>query len=243
MHFSFLTLAALPLATQAIKFLDENNFVEREGMLRFPMKVAKGATSRHLKRQTEAGLANQQTGFFYTIELVMGTPGRAVNVNFDTGSSELWVNPNCAKSADPEYCKSFGLFGESSSFNDLKNNNTLRYGRGSASIEYGYDYVTVGSAKINQQVFGVAYDSDFHTTGIMGAGPSLNGWDSPYSYVLDNLLAQKFIKSRAFSLDLRHIGSDRGAVVFGGIDTKKFTGHLEKRPIIPAAQSPDGKTR
>jgi hypothetical protein len=32
-------------------------------------------------------------------------------------------------------------------------------------------------------------------------------------------------------------------VIFGGIDTKKYSGTLVKLPIIPAAQSPDGLTR
>lgn len=34
-----------------------------------------------------------------------------------------------------------------------------------------------------------------------------------------------------------------GSVVFGGIDTSKYTGNLEKLPIVPAADSPDGYTR
>lgn len=34
-----------------------------------------------------------------------------------------------------------------------------------------------------------------------------------------------------------------GSVIFGGIDVKKYSGNLVKRPIIPAAQSPDGYTR
>lgn len=34
-----------------------------------------------------------------------------------------------------------------------------------------------------------------------------------------------------------------GSVIFGGIDTRKFSGRLEKRPIIPGDDSPDGYTR
>jgi hypothetical protein len=34
-----------------------------------------------------------------------------------------------------------------------------------------------------------------------------------------------------------------GSVIFGGVDTKKYSGKLEKCPIIPAEQSPDGYTR
>ncbi|KAG8424616.1 hypothetical protein J3458_001389 [Metarhizium acridum] len=81
------------------------------------------------------------------------------------------------------------------------------------------------------------------SAGILGAAPQLKGWKSDYPLVLDNLAAQGFIKSRAFSLDIRSIASKRGSVVFGGIDTKKFSGHLEKRPIIPATESPDKLTR
>lgn len=77
----------------------------------------------------------------------------------------------------------------------------------------------------------------------MGVGPNLAGWSSPYPYVLDNMFTQKFINSRAFSLDLRHVSSDRGAAIFGGIDTKKFKGPLVKKDIIPASASPDGKVR
>ena len=92
-------------------------------------------------------------------------------------------------------------------------------------------------------MFGVATDSQFAVTGIMGAAPNLNGWDSPYPLVIDSLAQQGFTNSRAFSLDIRSIESKRGSVVFGGLDTKKFSGRLEKRPIIPAASSPDGWTR
>lgn len=97
--------------------------------------------------------------------------------------------------------------------------------------------------RINQQLFGVATDSEFASVGILGAGPDLSGWTSPYPFVIDNLAKQGLIQSRAFSLDIRGLGSDRGSVTYGGIDTKKFSGPLAKRPIIPAAQSPDGYTR
>ncbi|KAK8145292.1 hypothetical protein G3M48_004650 [Beauveria asiatica] len=243
MRSTLLSAALLPLAACALESVDENNFFEGPGVVRFPLAGNKEALDKHLRRQSEASLTNRQTGFFYTIDLEIGTPPQTVAVNFDTGSSELWVNPNCAKSSDEAYCKTFGAFGKSASFTSLNQNATLKYGRGHADVEYGYDYVTVGTSKINQQIFGVAHDSEFATTGLMGVGPNLRGWNSPYPYILDNLFTQKFINSRAFSLDLRQVTSARGAVVFGGIDTKKFKGPLIKRDIIPAGSAPDGKTR
>ncbi|OAQ85755.1 peptidase A1 [Purpureocillium lilacinum] len=243
---TLLSLAALPLATYGLLDLPmDNRMVQQPGLIRYPISVSKGAESKNrvVRRQNDVGLKAQKTGFFYTIEIQIGTPPQPVSVNFDTGSSELWVNPVCSKSTDPKFCESFGRFNGSQTYTDLHRNGSIRYGTGRADLEYGYDYIQIGSAKISQQMFGVAYDSDFAVTGILGAGPSLNGWDSAYPYVIDNLATQGFTNSRAFSLDIRSIESNRGSVVFGGIDTKKFSGHLEKRPIIPAAQSPDGQTR
>lgn len=63
------------------------------------------------------------------------------------------------------------------------------------------------------QIFGVAYDSEALPVGILGLGPSLFGWDSSYPYILDTMFYQGLINSRAFSLDLRSIGSDQGMLL------------------------------
>jgi hypothetical protein len=61
-----------------------------------------------------------------------------------------------------------------------------------------------------QQILGVAYDSESVPVGILGAGPDLYGWNSPYPFVLDNMVFQGWINSRAFSLDLRGIEESTG---------------------------------
>ena len=99
------------------------------------------------------------------------------------------------------------------------------------------------AAKVTQQIFGTAYDSSAATVGILGVGPSLDGWTSPYPFFIDSLFAQGITHSRAFSLELGGLDSSSGSVVFGGIDTKKYAGDLVKLPIINPAQSPDGYTR
>ncbi|KAH7318373.1 aspartic peptidase domain-containing protein [Stachybotrys elegans] len=215
------------------------------GLLHFPITVSQGApiVKNMTKRQSDVATSAQQIGYFYTIDLVLGTPGQVVTVNFDTGSAELWVNPLCRSASDPGFCESFGRFNDSSTFEELGMRGHVRYGTGYVSFEYGTDYISLGSSRISQQTFGVAYDSQFSSVGIMGAGPDLSGWDSPYPLIIDSLVQQGFINSRAFSLDLRALSSDRGSVILGGIDTRKYSGHLEKRPIIPAESSPDGYTR
>ncbi|KAF4511176.1 hypothetical protein G6O67_002996 [Ophiocordyceps sinensis] len=239
-------LVALPPAVLALgRVPADNQMVEMPGMVRYPITVVDGAPAKDgvFRRQNDVGLSPQRLGFFYSIEVKLGTPSQAVKVNFDTGSDELWVNPTCSKSTDPGFCQNFGRFNGSQTFVDVKRNSTINYGTGFANLEYGYDYVQIGSSKLSQQLLGVATNSEFAVTGILGAGPNLDGWDSHYPTVIDNLAMQGFTQSRAFSLDIRSLESNRGSVVFGGLDTKKFSGPLEKRPIVPAAQSPDGLTR
>ncbi|PTB42197.1 uncharacterized protein TrAFT101_008706 [Trichoderma asperellum] len=244
MRSTLYALAAWPLAAQALEFLDDNKNVEEGGIMRYSITASKGARSKHLhRRQDSAELQSQETGYFYSIELEIGTPPQAVSVNFDTGSSELWVNPECSKATDPAFCESFGRYNASKTFYNTKANGGIKYGTGYVDFVYGYDYVQLGSSRISQQLFGVATDSEFASIGILGAGPSLSGWTNSYPLVIDNLAKQGFINSRAFSLDIRGLDSDRGSVIYGGIDTKKFSGPLVKRPIIPAASSPDGYTR
>ncbi|KAH6887104.1 aspartic peptidase domain-containing protein [Thelonectria olida] len=239
------SLAALPILAQAIKIPDDNRLVQEPGLIRFPLRVTEGAPilTNITKRQNDVDLKSQKTGNFYSIDLVLGTPGQKVSVNFDTGSSELWVNPICSKSNDPDFCNSFGRFTQSSSFASLGVQGSVTYGTGYVDFDYGYDYVALGPAKISQQIFGVAYDSEFAVVGIMGAGPDLGGWNNDYPLLIDSLAQQGFTNSRAFSLDIRSLESSRGSVIFGGIDTRKYSGHLEKRPIVPADSSPDGNTR
>ncbi|RSL88367.1 hypothetical protein CEP51_001734 [Fusarium floridanum] len=240
----FLTLfASFVAATQAQHIPGNDN--SQDDLLRFPLRVSSGApiVKGVTKRQEEVALEAQLNGNFYSIDLTIGTPGQTVTVNFDTGSPELWVNPDCSQADNPEFCESFGHFNESSTFTDLGTQGTIIYGTGMVRFNRSTDYIAVGAARISQQIFGVADSSFVTNVGVMGASPWLSGWEGDYPLVLDNLATQGFINSRAFSLDIRSIGSDRGSVIFGGIDTRKFSGRLEKRPIIPGDDSPDGYTR
>lgn len=113
--------------------------------MRYSITASKGARSKHLhRRQDSAELQSQETGYFYSIELEIGTPPQAVSVNFDTGSSELWVNPECSKATDPAFCQSFGRYNASKTFVDTKADGGIKYGTGYVDFTYGYDYVQLG---------------------------------------------------------------------------------------------------
>lgn len=249
MKSAIVSLAVLPAAAMAadvadLATADDNAAVELPGLLRFPVQAVETAEDIASldKRQIGSDIVNQLRGFSYTIPLKIGTPGDEVSVVFDTGSSVLWVNPSCSNATKTAQCESFGRFSKSSTLQNLNTTGGVKYGTGYVKYDYVNDYVTLGSAKISQQVFGLATESSQVNYGIMGAGPSLFGFESN-GYVIDSLAKQGFTKSRAFGVDLKGIESPRGSVVFGGVDTKKFRGVLEALPIIPASAAPDRLTR
>ncbi|KAK7911307.1 eukaryotic aspartyl protease, partial [Apiospora marii] len=181
-------------------------------------------------------------GAAYLAELSVGTSAdpQKVDVLLDTGSFELWVNPDCAKSNVPEFCKGFGQYdpSKSSTSKNLEQGFSIQYGSGSTSGIYYTDDVFISGAKITGQQFGVANTSDLVWFGIMGLARGKGNGFLNYNTVLDSVVAQGFANSRLFSLDLGSQGPPgsviSGEIVFGGVDTNKYAGNLVKVAIDPA---------
>jgi hypothetical protein len=167
-----------------------------------------------------------------------------VFVQLDTGSFELWVNPDCTSvtGADAVFCERVGQYVtiRSSTAVSLGTTKTLRYGIGTANITYFTDSITLaGSPMALKGVqFGVATASEDAFSGILGIGYG-QGYATKYPNFVDQLRAQNATKVKAYTLALGSKDSQEGVIVFGGIDTSKFAGKLAKLPIIPAEQSPD----
>lgn len=195
-----------------------------------------------------ATLLNQ--GYFYSTEISIGTPPQEVTVLVDTGSNELWVNPDCSTAPSRQQQQQCLTFGEY----DPRKSKTppigpyggerLRYGDASdpsthteATIRYYRDSISFGdsTAVITNQTFGIVEESEGISFGILGLAPDLDGGfdtDSPYKMLLSSMADEGLIASRVFSLDLRHSEAVTGAVVFGGIDRNKYVGALGSVPII-----------
>lgn len=144
---ALLPLAALPLAAHGLAgFPVDNRMAQQPGLIRYPISVSRGGESKNgvFRRQNDVALTAQKTGFFYSIDIEIGTPPQAVSVNFDTGSDQLWVNPVCSKSTDVALCESFGRFNGSQTYSDLNRTGSIKYGTGFAKLAYGYDYMQIG---------------------------------------------------------------------------------------------------
>lgn len=194
----------------------------------------------------ETVLDNKQ--FWYSTDLGFGNPPQNITVLVDTGSSNLWVNPDCQRSFTTQQareCASFGEYDPDDSDTHVGpfGRDRLRYGDSSdentlteARLEYFADDVWFGNARLRNQTFGVATSSTGISQGLFGLGPDLragfNGKE-PHSLVLHSMADQGLISSRVFALDLRHTESLTGAIIYGGIDRNKFIGSLEAVPIVP----------
>ncbi len=81
-------------------------------------------------------------------------------------------------------------------------------------------------------------------TGIIGVGFAADesvctsaGPCTTYPTVVDQLVGQKKINSRAYSLWLNDLYASTGSLLFGGVDTDKYVGSLVTLPIQPDSQS------
>lgn len=175
----------------------------------------------------------------------IGNPPQEVLVDIDTGSSELWVNPNCAtaKKSEADQCDADGSYNPDQSITPPqgpKSGGVIHYVDGSSvELDYYNDTVSLGDgATIPYQKFGVASASKKMSTGILGIGPDLNtGFKAhgPYRLVIDSLADEGIIQSRAYSLDLRHYDDPSGTIMYGGIDRGRYMENLAKLPIVPSS--------
>ncbi|KAI3317273.1 acid protease [Xylariaceae sp. AK1471] len=184
-------------------------------------------------------------GAAYLAELTIGTSTtgtkQTVDVLIDTGSFELWVNPDCDASNVPQFCEAFGHYDPSQSttaYKILDDGFDITYGSGEAQGAYYKDDVYISGAKIEQQQFGVANSSDLVWFGIMGLAHGQGNGFIEYPLIIDSLSAQGFTNTKFFSLDLGGQVAPGAAVtgemVFGGVDTNKYAGLLQKVPTDPS---------
>lgn len=184
-------------------------------------------------------LDNEQTLYFANASL--GTPAQQFRLQIDTGSSDLWVNvANSAECENPQNdCAASGTYSANSSstyeyVNSLFN---ISYVDGSGSAgDYATDVFRIGGATLENQQFGIGYTSSTGQ-GVMGIGYPTNEAilqyvRTPYVNVPEHMMQAGLINTNAYSLWLNDLDASTGSVLFGGVNTEKYTGQLQTLPIL-----------
>lgn len=170
--------------------------------------------------------------------VTIGSNAQAVKVALDTGSDELFVDPDCDDmdfdEAETQECESDGKYTPSTSTTSQSTGETSQivYGSGAVDIAYYIDSIGVpgSSANLTSVQFGRATASEDLNEGILGIGFG-KGTNLNYSNFIDALQEQGVTNTKAFSVALGTSSTAGGNVIFGGVDTKKFSGSLASLDI------------
>jgi len=182
--------------------------------------------SRAEKRQAEP-LTDQEEDE-WTGAISVGTPAQKFVIDFDTGSSDLWIPSSACKSST---CSKKSKFTASSSSTAVKKSGTfsIEYGDGSTVSGPVYtDTVAVAGVKATGQFFSPVTTlsssfSDDPADGILGlAFPAISNLkENPFFNTANK---EGAAQANQFGFYLATSGSE---LFLGGTDSAKYTGELE----------------
>ncbi|KAI0340842.1 acid protease [Trametopsis cervina] len=181
-----------------------------------------------------------QNGNEYVVPVKIGSPGITANLDFDTGSSDLWIWSSELANAS-KYSKTHNIYNPKKSKTAKKASGTwqISYGDGSsASGDVYTDTISVAGVTIRRQAVECAshlsssFLSDGGNDGLLGlAWPALNTV-SPHAVKtpIENMIDQKLIDEPLFTVKLSR-GNEPGFYSFGYIDHSVTTHHLHYTPV------------
>ena len=182
---------------------------------------------------------NQET--LYYANLSLGTPAQELRLHIDTGSSDLWANVEsseiCADRRD--YCSGGATYNPnaSSTYKYVNSDFNVSYVDGSgAAGDYATDTLSIGGHTLTGLQFGIGYEST-SADGILGIGYAADeaqvnaAHQKSYANLPQAMVSAGLINSNAYSLWLDDLEANTGSIIFGGVDTDKYTGQLQTLPI------------
>ncbi|CAG8503739.1 8099_t:CDS:2 [Racocetra persica] len=183
------------------------------------------------------GAVNYANDVEWISQISMGTPQQSSLVVLDTGSADLWI-----PCIDCYNCKNKRLY-------DYTQSSTIQYNGDDFSITYAdgssskgwmeMDTLQVGYMTIQDQQFAMVYDMSkaFQTDvidGVVGCGYDSLSVYSGTQTPLTNMYNQGLIPQRIFSVQLRPARNKTtygGIFIFGGIDSRLYTGSITYTPV------------
>ncbi|GAO18409.1 uncharacterized protein UV8b_02830 [Ustilaginoidea virens] len=204
-----------------------------------PLDLAR-AVSRSHRQRTSTGSVVASSPHNYDVEYLapvqIGTPAQTLPLNFDTGSSDLWVfstltppsEVNGQKLYDPSKSSSSHLM-DGESWN-------IVYGDGSSSGGSVYsDVVSIGGLAVQGQAVEVALQvsqqltNDSSSSGLVGLAFSSINTVTPDQQNTFFANAMPNLNLPLFTADLNHHAD--GTYNFGFIDKSHYTGSITYTPV------------
>ncbi|KAI4687809.1 uncharacterized protein J4E88_003400 [Alternaria novae-zelandiae] len=201
-----------------------------------------------------------QNDSLYLCEVGVGTPEQKIYLDFDTGSSDLWVwstelPKNILSSADASKQQVAFDPSKSSTFKKLDGETwKISYGdSSSASGDVGTDVVNLGGLKVENQAVELAKElsqqfAEGNGSGLLGlAFSSINTVSpTPQKTPVDNIIAQKSAKEQLFTAylgswrDTNEADKGESFYTFGFIDQAVLTASGASSPNYAPVDSSQG---
>ncbi|EAZ63857.2 secreted aspartyl proteinase, partial [Scheffersomyces stipitis CBS 6054] len=173
----------------------------------------------------------------YAVNITVGTPPVQLQVELDTGSSDLWVISTKAPVCKRYNCNIYGVFDKDKS-SSWKSNGTefgIRYvdGSGNDGGIYGQDTINFGNGLVlNNATFAVANET-VDLVGIMGISFEFReAATQKYPNIPSLMKLQGYTKKTAYSLYVTDEVKQAGSILFGGIDHAKYEGELVSLDMV-----------
>jgi hypothetical protein len=175
----------------------------------------------------------------YYINVTLGTPAQSIQVHLDTGSADLWVNVPTSSICGQGQCVGGEYNPSDSSTHEVVSTNfDISYVDGNgASGDYNTDTLGISGLTLDTFQFGTGEDSTL-AQGVLGIGYTLNevqvnrfGQNS-YPNLPVALKNANHIAATAYSIWLNDLQASTGEILFGGVDSDKYTGDLLTMPIL-----------
>ncbi|XP_037960882.1 lysosomal aspartic protease-like [Teleopsis dalmanni] len=234
--FAFVTLVSADLSR--VPVYKQENFQKTARNVRAELALLRTKYNVPSTRAVSKVELFNQINMAYYGKITIGTPPQEFLVQFDSGSSNLWIPSSHCWIWD-FVCKSHNQYNHDDSSTYVANGKSVSfsYGSGSVSGFLSADTVTVGDMAIKSQTFTEAMNeaSSFQNSnfdGIFGMAYQSLAVDNivPPFY---NMWSQKLVDDDVFSFYLSRddVEDNGGELIFGGSDSTKYTGDLTYVPV------------